>query len=313
MQSNIDRVSRVVRGCLPPLSTAILLAAFLAGSVQAQGLLNRLKDRLGSAGDIAETVIENRAAFQGFTDEEELQIATENSTQFEASAALWEDPRLDEYLNGIVQRLAQHATPRPFDYRIKVVNDSAINAFTFGAGILYVNAGLLARMENEAQVAMVLAHEIAHVAQSHVTNGMKTNAGINMLGQLAGQAAAKSGRIDGQVLEKTYHYSMNAAINGHGRNQESEADELGLDYLFKAGYDPREASRTFEQLLKEYGDASKMDAFFYSSHPRNQKRMERTTAWVQSKYSQHLETGTWIVNTDEFQELVHGILSATDK
>ena len=292
---------------------AIGLAGFMAGSVQAQGLLNRLKDRLGSAGDIAETVIENRAAFQGFSDEEELQIATENSTQFEASTALWDDPQLDGYLNGIVQRLAQHANHRPFEYRIKVVNDSAVNAFTFGAGILYVNAGLLARMENEAQVAMVLAHEIAHVAQSHVTNGMKADAGINMLGQLAGQAAANSGRIDGQILEKTYHYSMNASINGHGRSQESEADELGLDYLFKAGYDPREASGTFEQLLKEYGDASKMDAFFYSSHPRNQERMERTAAWVQSKYSQHLGTGAWIVNTNEFQELVHSVVNAMAK
>jgi len=293
----------------PAALSAVLLGALGTAPVHAQGLLNRLKDRLGPAGDVVETVIENRAAFEGFSEAEELEIATKNSGQFEAQAPLWDDPLLDSYLNGIVQRLAEHAQPRPFDYRIRVVSDPSVNAFTFGAGFLYVNAGLLARMENEAQVAMVLAHEIAHVAESHVTNGMKANAGINMLGQLAGQAAASSGRIDYEVLQQTYHYSMNAAINGHGRSQESDADELGLEYLFRAGYDPREASGTFEQLLKEHGDPSKREAFFYSSHPRNQERMERTNAWVETKYASSLETGTWIVNTQEFQDLMRDLVA----
>ena len=96
-------------------------------------------------------------------------------------------------------------------------------------------------------------------------------------------------------------------------SEESEADELGLEYLVNAGYDPREASGTFEQLLKEHGDPSKMDAFFYSSHPRNQERMERTTKWVEEKYSDRLATGTWIVDTPEYQEVVRTIVAAMEK
>jgi predicted Zn-dependent protease len=295
------------------LSLCLALLVGFAAPADAQRILNKLRERLGPAGDVVETVVENRQAFEGFSEAEEIQIAQENSSRFDAQAKLWDDPALDAYLNGIVQRLSAQATPRSFEYRVKVVDDPNVNAFTFGAGRLYVNAGLLARMENEAQVAMVLGHEIAHAAHSHVTEGMKATAGINMLGQLAGQAAASSGRIDYEVLQHTYNYSMNAATNGHGRSQESEADELGLDYLVNAGYDPREASGTFEQLLKEHGDPSKMDAFFYSSHPRNQERMERTTKWVEEKYSDRLATGTWIVDTPEYQEVVRNIVAAMGK
>ena len=290
----------------------VLVGALITGPVHAQGLLNRLKDRLGPASGAVETVIENRAAFQGFTEEEEIEIARENAAQFDAQAELVDDARLDALLNEIVQRLAAHADPRPFEYRVKVVSDANVNAFTFGGGFLYVNAGLLARMENEAQVAMVLGHEIAHAAESHVTDGMQADAGINLLGQLAGQAAAASGRIDREVLEQTYQYSMSAAINGHGRRQESEADELGLEYMVEAGYDAREASGTFEALLKEYGDASKREAFFYSSHPRNEERMARADEWVEANAAR-LESAQLTVDTNEFQQATHDIVVAVGK
>ena len=296
---------------LPSIAFAIT-ATLSAESVHAQGLLNRLKDKLGPAAGVVETVAENRAAFQGFTEEEEIEIARGNAGQFDAQASFIDDARLDAYLNQIVQRLVAHAEPRPFEYRLKVVSDAGINAFTFGGGYLYVNAGLLARMENEAQLAMVLGHEIAHAAESHVTEGMKADAGINLLGQVAGQAAAASGRIDGEVLAKTYEYSMNAAVNGHGRGQESEADELGIEYMAKAGYDAREASGTFEALLKEYGDESKLDAFFYSSHPRNEERMARADAWADANAARFASAQS-VVNTKEFQEATHEIVVAMGK
>jgi predicted Zn-dependent protease len=297
---------------LKPLSIALAVAVVLGGSepAQAQGLMKKLKERLGPAANVVETVAENRAAFSGFSEEEEIEIARNNAAQFDARTQFVDDARLETYLNQIVQRLVAQAAPRPFEYRIKVVGDSSINAFTFGAGYLYVNAGLLARMENEAQVAMVLGHEIAHAAESHVVEGMKADAGINLLGQLAGQAAA--GRIDQQVLAKTYEYSMNAAVNGHGRGQESQADELGIEYMAKAGYDAREASGTFEALLKEYGDESKVDAFFYSNHPRNEERMARADAWAKANAAR-FESAQSIVNTDEFRQATHGIVVAMGK
>jgi predicted Zn-dependent protease len=114
------------------------------------------------------------------------------------------------------------------------------------------------------------------------------------------------------VLAKTYEYSMSAAINGHGRGQESEADELGLEYMFEAGYDPREASGTFEALLKEYGDASKREAFFYSSHPRNEERMARADAWAEANAAR-FEAAQLTVNTEEFQQVTHALVVAMGK
>ncbi len=293
------------------LSVALAVAVVLGTEpAHAQSLMKKLKERLGPAADVVETVAENRAAFSGFSEEEEIEIARNNAAQFDAQTQFVDDARLESYLNQIVQRLVAQAAPRPFEYRLKVVGDASINAFTFGAGYLYVNAGLLARMENEAQVAMVLGHEIAHAVESHVTEGMKADAGINLLGQLAGQAAA--GRIDQQVLAKTYEYSMNAAVNGHGRGQESQADELGIEYMANAGYDAREASGTFEALLKEYGDESKVDAFFYSNHPRNEERMAHADAWAKANAAR-FESAQSIVNTDEFRQATHGIVVAMGK
>src|SRR5689334_8400522 len=121
---------------LLPIALAVI-ATLGAAPVHAQ-LLNRLKERLGPAAGVVETVAENRAAFQGFSEQEEIEIARGNAAQFDATSSFVDDARLDAYLNGIVQRLCAQANARPFEYRVKVVSDASINAFTFGGGFLYV-------------------------------------------------------------------------------------------------------------------------------------------------------------------------------
>ena len=130
-----------------------------------------------------------------FTEADEERMAQDNAKKFEEKNKLLDDPLLDTYLGDIVQHLVANAHPRPFTYSIRVVKDASINAFTFGGGILYVNAGLLARMENEAQLAMVIGHEIAHVTESHVTKGIEERYGMALLSQVAGEAAAASGKV----------------------------------------------------------------------------------------------------------------------
>ena len=240
-----------------------------------------------------------------FTEADEERMAQENATKFDSSHKILEDPLLDAYLSDIVQRLVAQAHPRPFTYSIHVVNDGSINAFTFGGGLLYVNAGLIARMENEAQLVMVLAHEIAHVTKSHVTKGIEGTYGIQLLGEIGRITATSTGataQIPPALLQKTYDYSMKASVSGHGRANESEADVVGLDYMVKAGYDPREAPGTFEQLMKEYGDQTAIQNFFYGDHPTNKSRIDKLTGLVQSKYSDDLETRKLITNTAEFKQ-----------
>lgn len=248
----------------------------------------------------ASGLLEMGTNYPSFTDGDELRMAQENAAKFEAQAPLWEDPLLDGYLTDITHRLVAVANPRPFPYRVRVVSDPQLNAFTFGGGFLYVNAGLIARMDNEAQLATVLAHEIAHVTERHIPRGIEGQYGLQVLGQAAATAASHTGVLPREALEAGYQYAMNAAISGHSRAHESEADAVGLEYLVEAGYDPREAPRAFEQLLKEYGDPPPLKHFFYGSHPTNRARIATLTDLIETKYTDRL-TGPRTVNTDEFR------------
>jgi predicted Zn-dependent protease len=283
---------------------------FLWSSLSLSGCEEAMKQMPAGTGQYLQTGMSVGGAILNrpqFTEADEERMAQDNAKKFDAGHKLWEDPLLDAYLTDIVQRLVAQAHPRPFAYSLRVVNEGSVNAFTFGGGLLYVNAGLVARMENEAQLAMVLAHEIAHVTESHVTKGIEGAYGIQLLGEIARVTAASTGatartQIPPALLDKTYEYSMKASVSGHGRANESEADVVGLEYMVKAGYDPREAPGTFEQLMKEYGDQAAIQNFFYGDHPTNQSRIEKLNGLIKSKYSGDLESRKLITNTAEFKQ-----------
>lgn len=246
-----------------------------------------------------------------FSDADEEKMAQANAAKFEAANKMWSDPLLDAYLTGLMHKILAVAHQRPFQYRIRVVADGSINAFTFGGGVLYIHAGLLARMNNEAQFVMVLAHEIAHVTQRHIPRGIEGSYGIQLLGQIAATAASASGKtasIPPELLQKTYEYSMNAAVSGHGRSHETEADVVGLEYMVKAGYDPRESPKTFEVLLEEYGDKGAMENFFYGSHPTNQARIAHLNQLTQSKYADARGGRELLVNSDEYKQRTRALV-----
>ncbi|HVR44564.1 MAG TPA: M48 family metalloprotease [Thermoanaerobaculia bacterium] len=249
-----------------------------------------------------------------FTDEDEGRMAQAQAQKFDAENEMWPEPLLETYLTGLVQKLVAVAKPRPFPYRVRVVSDPTLNAFTFGGGLLYVHAGLIARMENEAQLAMVLGHEIAHVTERHVTKGIEKAYTTQLLLGAAVTAGASTGIIPtGPALDIAYGTTMNAAINGHGRNQEREADTLGIQYMVKAGYDPREAPITFELLLMEYGDQSRAANFFYGSHPKNVERYETLSKLAKGKYAKDVKEKRLIVNTEEFKRVTRSVVIATGR
>ncbi len=297
-----------------PAFAALCLAGLLSC-----GCADVMKNLPAGTGDLLQSGASVGAAVVNrpkFSDADEERMARENANKFEATHKMWDDPLLEAYLGELTQRITAVARPRPFPYSIKVVNDGSINAFTFGGGLLYIHAGLLARMDNEAQFAMVLAHEIAHVTESHVTKGIEGTYGIQLLGQIAATTASTSGatsQIPPALLSKTYEYSMNAAVSGHGRSAETEADVVGLEYMVKAGYDPREAPKTFELLLKEYGDQGATQNFFYGSHPTNKSRIENLNGLIKSKYSQDVADRKLLVNTGEFKQRTRELVVAAAK
>ncbi|HEX3033764.1 MAG TPA: M48 family metalloprotease [Thermodesulfobacteriota bacterium] len=247
-----------------------------------------------------------------FSDEDEIREAKRAAQLLEEEKALegkiYDDPFLEEYVNAVGQRIAEKAREDrpaiPF-YVFKIINDHRLNAFTFGGGYIYITSGIIASLENEAQLAFVLSHEISHVSQAHVKEGVKARSamlGVLNLAYIAGFFLVPGLAQLGDLTRMVFTYSALAAVNGHGRGQESEADSSGVKYAYQAGYDPTEVPKVFELFLKTYGDPPSLEQFFYSSHPTNEKRQEETREIFNSEYKDNLGGKDLQVNKEEYEK-----------
>ncbi|MEK6530307.1 MAG: M48 family metallopeptidase, partial [candidate division NC10 bacterium] len=198
--------------------------------------------------------------------------------------------------------------------------DPSLNAFAMPNGRVYIHTGLLARLENESQLAMILGHELTHVTnrdalrfQRDATNKMIA---LNVLAiaasigvaVAAGKQAERGNVVGAAVLSQTANAILGlglqlaalAAINGYGRDIERQADEEGLARMVKAGYDPTQAPRVYQLLKKDGGDPSRLENFFFGNHPRLDERIETTGALLASRYAAQAQAPDRIVDTPEF-------------
>lgn len=254
-----------------------------------------------------------------FSKQEEEHLAQASAVEFEQKNQLWKDPLLAAYVRQIIQRLdGQVPMENNYPWSVRIVDNPAVNAFTFGGGLIYVYAGLVARMENEAQFATVLAHEMAHSTEQHITRGIKAQHGVRTAGKLAGsilQGVARGGipvTYVGAATQVTA-LGLQAASSGMSRGHETEADEIGMQLLVGAGYDPREAPRTFEKLHELYGDPPLADTFFYADHPSNVQRFEHLSAEYELKYASQVAERELIVNTEEYKRRTRPIVIEVGK
>ena len=180
--------------------------------------------------------------------------------------------------------------------RIVVLKDPTLNAFTMPNGKVYVHTGLLSRLQNESQLAMILGHEVTHVTNRHALKFNRDPRNKQIFFTMAGIAAALGVAVaPGQPPRQGYYVSAEvlrttsniflglglqlafiAAVNGFGRDLEREADREGLERMVAAGYDPREAPRVFELLRDDHGDGSRLEDFFFANHPRLDERIANT-------------------------------------
>lgn len=198
------------------------------------------------------------------------------------------DPALTAYLQGIMDRLYPEFKGR---LRVQLLNAQHINAFALPNGSVYVNAGLVARFENEAQLATVLAHEGAHFTHRHslqqaerIRNAAAFALVVSMLGvPLMGDIVALS------------------SMFGFSREHEREADEIGYQRLIAAGYAPRESIRTFEHLQAEIKAADIKEPFFFASHPKLQERIDNFTELVKDTNSGEIARERFIETTAQLR------------
>ena len=193
--------------------------------------------------------------------------------RLDAKGAIIRDRSLNNYVNSVVRRVAAQRPPGAVPLRAYIVKDADVNAFTTGGGYLFYNAGMLAALENEAQLATVTAHEIAHIDRGHVQAGRANQQAVQLGAALAQIAGAAAG-INPGVTDLGVGLGAAAYASSFSRSQESDADAIGIRYVAAAGYNGVEGARSFEVLQRLYGNRGG----FLSSHPASADRQAYLTS-----------------------------------
>ena len=204
--------------------------------------------------------------------EQEISIGKQANAQFRKETKELTDAVVVRYVRDVGGRLARVATGPKYPYSFAIADTHEINALALPGGHIWIYRGVIEKATNESQVASVLAHEIAHIASRHaatqLTNVAMTKWSLNFLGSLLGNAGGAGGA---QVAAE---FLASGAFLKFNREDEREADRVGLALMSRAGWDGRGMVEMFEILKKEAGrDPSAVEAFF-STHPTPKERIK---------------------------------------
>jgi predicted Zn-dependent protease len=214
------------------------------------------------------------------------QIAPELEREFEGAEP---ERRIQEYVNFVGQRVWRFNPRADFQHKFTALKSTKIpNAFAIGNGNVYITRGLLNLLDDEAELAEVIGHEVAHVGYRHIGYAIEQSLGIGMI--LAVAEAIYSAR-KGDTLTERQQALVDGAnsvipslvLNGYSRSHEYEADSGGFDFMVKAGYDPQGAVRVFRKFQKLSPDVKGL-AVFFQSHPNASRRIDELQGEINKKY-----------------------------
>ena len=205
--------------------------------------------------------------------EQEIDMGRRVDAEVRREMPVLKDAEVTAYVRSIGRRLAQHAPGPKYPYSVGVVDYREINAFALPGGPIWVHRGLMHAASNESQVAGVLAHEVAHIAQRHsadqLTKVTMANWGLGVLGAFLGNSAGAG------AAQMAAGFLTNGVFLKFSRDDEREADQVGLQILRRAGWNPRGMVELFEVLGREAKrDPGSVEVFF-SSHPPPQDRINQ--------------------------------------
>ncbi len=227
--------------------------------------------------------------------ETEIRIGKQYSMQVEQSVKLVQDPVVNEYVNRIGQNIVRNSDAQ-VPFTIKVIDSDEINAFALPGGFFYVNSGLILAADEEAELAGVMAHEISHVCARHGMRQM-TRANWAQIGTLP--LIFMGGGIGYGIYEAS-SLALPLTFMKFQRNFEAEADYLGLQYMYKTGYDPQAFISFFEKIQakekKKPGSISKA----FASHPQTPDRIEASQKEIATILPARPQ---YIVSTSEFDDV----------
>jgi predicted Zn-dependent protease len=227
--------------------------------------------------------------------EKEIGLGKQMAQEVERQAKIVDDPIIAEYVNRVGQNLVRNSDAK-VPFTIKVIDSEEINAFALPGGFFFVNTGVLLNADNEAEMAGVMAHEIAHVAARHGTrqasNAQYVNIGTIPLIFLGGWA--------GYAIRQGMGLAIPMGFLQFSKGYESEADMLGLEYIYKAGYDPTAFVDFFEKVQSQEKRKPGTMSKVFSTHPPTDDRIKHSQETIQKYLKAKPE---YVVNTSEFNDV----------
>lgn len=240
----------------------------------------------------------------GGSQEKEIAIGRQLALEVEQQSKMVEDPIITEYVNRVGQNVVLHSDAK-IPFTIKVIDSDEVNAFALPGGFFFVNKGLILAAENESELAGVMAHEIAHVAARHAMENSGKGSFLNY-GLLAG--IILTGGVAGSVLQNAAGLTQALAFFKFSRSAEEEADRLGVQYLYAAGYDPSGMATMFEKLAAQNKKKPGSIAKLFSSHPQSVDRRDASLALV----ARFPEKDEYVISTSEFNKMKAHLVRMTN-
>lgn len=227
--------------------------------------------------------------------EKEVREGRELAAEVDREAKFIDDPVITEYINRVGQNIVLHSDAK-VPFTIKVIDSDEVNAFALPGGFFYVNKGLILAADNEAELAGVMAHEIGHVAARHA---MENQAKMNLIEYAALAGSIFLGGWPGVIYQNTAGLGLLGAFMKFSRSAEEEADRLGVQYMYAAGYDPNAMATMFEKLEAKNKKKPGLISRAFASHPAPPERRAAALA-LAARFPEREE---YVISTSEFQKV----------
>jgi len=262
--------------------------------------------------------IDEQEGFVFYQDEANLwKQVDEFHAVMERSGFVYQDKELEEYVNSIADKMFGEILKKyNFDLRVYLIKDPIFNAGAYPNGVIYVNTSILATLENEAQLATILAHEGTHVIHRHA---LKTqNFLINKTAfykffdiTMAGATGAVRGGVVGNSLSIARligGLGIAGAIYGYSRVLEEEADEYAYKFIVDAGYDPRESKKAYQNISTALEEEKIKAPYFYSTHPKIKQRVRNFEQYLKSYEKENKEAFQKVINEEVYMGKVKDLI-----